>query len=250
MSMDYNVKSSQMEEAHERIKANYAEIISRKMTVPPYEGRMYFEIMYFDDNEKDWHIGYGSFVLEYVQTWLDEEFEPTYKRLDEAITDLFSRAEAAEARAEKAESNAKYWEGVAANWKYTFSNESQARREVEARCKRLDEARERANEACAKWEGKFKMAEAHVRELETTYRIEICDNGPECVELGKVRKALAEAEARAEKAERERDAAVEEIPKICYYCKRRKGWKVCEDWNGSQEAETCKKWEWRGQKEE
>lgn len=58
------------------------------------------------------------------------------------------------------------------------------------------------------------------------------------------------AEARAEKAERERDAAVEEIPKICYYCKRRKGWKVCEDWNGSQEAETCKKWEWRGQKEE
>ena len=46
------------------------------------------------------------------------------------------------------------------------------------------------------------------------------------------------AEGRAEKAERERDAAVEEIPKICYYCKRRKGWKVCEDWNGSQEAET------------
>lgn len=58
------------------------------------------------------------------------------------------------------------------------------------------------------------------------------------------------AEARAEKAERERDAAIEEIPKICYYCKHRKGWKVCEDWNGSQEAETCEKWEWRGQKEE
>lgn len=58
------------------------------------------------------------------------------------------------------------------------------------------------------------------------------------------------AEARAEEVERERDAAVEEIPKICYYCKCRKGWKVCEDWNGSQEAETCKKWEWRGQKEE
>lgn len=58
------------------------------------------------------------------------------------------------------------------------------------------------------------------------------------------------AEARAENAERERDAAIEEIPKICYYCKHRKGWKVCEDWNGNQEAETCEKWEWRGQKEE
>lgn len=86
---------------------------------------------------------------------------------------------------------------------------------AEARCKRLEEARENANEAAAKWEGMYHMAEA-----------------------------------RAEKAERERDAAIEEIPKICYYCKHRKGWKFCEDWNGNQEAETCEKWEWRGQKEE
>lgn len=65
-------------------------------------------------------------------------------------------------------------------------------------------------------------AEARVRELETSFRTEKCENGPECVELGKVRKALSAAEARAEKAERERDAAIEEIPKICYYCKHRK----------------------------
>lgn len=51
-------------------------------------------------------------------------------------------------------------------------------------------------------------AEARVRELETSFRTEKCENGPECVELGRVRKALAEAEARAEKAERERDAAI------------------------------------------
>lgn len=126
-------------------------------------------------------------------------------------------------------------------------------------------------------------AEARVRELETSFRTEKCENGPECAELGRARKraeaaearcrlaekcfddsalhacetqlelekkARAEAEVRAEKAERERDAAIEEIPKICYYCKRRKGWRVCEDWNGNQEAETCEKWEWRGQKEE
>lgn len=71
-----------------------------------------------------------------------------------------------------------------------------------------------------------------------------------CPLIPRLRNKLAAVEARAEKAERERDAAIEEIPKICYYCKHRKGWKVCEDWNGSQEAETCEKWEWRGQKEE
>lgn len=58
------------------------------------------------------------------------------------------------------------------------------------------------------------------------------------------------AEARAEKAERERDAAVSEIPKICYYCKHRNGREPCDEWNGSEEAETCEEWEWRGLKEE
>lgn len=58
------------------------------------------------------------------------------------------------------------------------------------------------------------------------------------------------AEARAEKAERERDAALSEIPKICYYCKHRNGREPCDEWNGSEEAETCEEWEWRGLKEE
>lgn len=65
--------------------------------------------------------------------------------------------------------------------------------------------------------GKLLAAEARVRELETTYRIEKCENGPECVELGKVRKALAEAEARAEKAERERDAAVSDLEALMWH---------------------------------
>lgn len=147
-------------------------------------------------------------IKKWAEKWVDlysrmgyTVFSDFLREVGDYIIELLSRAEEEEARAKKAESNAKYWEGVAANWKYTFSNESQARREAETRCKRLDEARERANEACAKWEGKFRMAEARVRELETTHRIEMCDNGPECVELGKVRKALAEAEAKAEKAE-------------------------------------------------
>lgn len=43
--------------------------------------------------------------------------------------------------------------------------------------------------------------EARIHELETTYRLEKCEDGPECVELGKARMALAAEEARAEKAE-------------------------------------------------
>ena len=81
------------------------------------------------------------------------------------------------ARTEKAESDAKYWKSIAENWEYIFHNESNARRQAEAR----------------------------VLELETSHRTELCDSGFECVELGKVRKALEEAVARAEKAERERD---------------------------------------------
>jgi hypothetical protein len=46
-------------------------------------------------------------------------------------------------------------------------------------------------------------SEARVRELETGHRIERCESGPECVELGKARKAQEDAEARAEKAEAE-----------------------------------------------
>ena len=98
-------------------------------------------------------------------------------------------------------------------------------------------------------------AEARMHDLETTHRTEMCENGYDCVELGKARKALEaaekelaecreknaglalallteqppnsdcigdqewqavrnhvrEAEARAEKAERERDEALEVI---------------------------------------
>lgn len=88
-------------------------------------------------------------------------------------------------------------------------------------------------------------AEARVRELETSFRTEKCENGPECVELGKVRKALAEAEARAEKAERERDAAVADLRLVsdCRTCGNVSPWCI-------ENPDKCKGWEWRGRKEE
>ena len=53
------------------------------------------------------------------------------------------------------------------------------------------------------------------------------------------------AEARAEKAERERDAAVADL-KLTSDCR------VCENLNSwcSENPDKCKGWKWRGQKEE
>lgn len=101
-------------------------------------------------------------------------------------------------------------------------------------------------------------AEARVRELETSFRTEKCENGPECVELGKVRKALSAAEARAEKAERERDAAISDLTYIartypvdlcddlvCQYCKHYQNVNTgCPGWTEND----C--FEWRGKKED
>lgn len=61
--------------------------------------------------------------------------------------------------------------------------------------------------------------------------------------------ALEQLQAENDRLRRERDAAVEEIPKVCYYCKHRKGWKTCDRFNGNSEAETCTNWQWRGPKE-
>lgn len=62
--------------------------------------------------------------------------------------------------------------------------------------------------------------------------------------------ALEQLQAENDRLRRERDAAVEEIPKVCYYCKHRKGWKTCDRFNGNSEAETCTNWQWRGPKED
>lgn len=86
---------------------------------------------------------------------------------------------------------------------------------AEARCALLDEARENANEACAKWEGVYRMA------LE-----------------------------RAEKAEKERDAAIQTIFQWTG-CQECKFWKPGENWCEKHDREACSSDgcdtpEWRG----
>lgn len=55
---------------HEKIKTPFA-----KMIVGGKREKQCFSILYFDPADKDFHIGYSSYYLDYVFNWLNEEFE-------------------------------------------------------------------------------------------------------------------------------------------------------------------------------
>lgn len=64
----------------------------------------------------------------------------------------------------------------------------------------------------------IREAVAYIADLEATHRTEMCETGYDCTELGKARKGLEAAEARAEKAE----AALAEARKYaCSTCMER-----------------------------
>lgn len=46
-----------------------------KIIVSGTPNRPYYEILYFDTEDRNWHIGWGSYFLEYVFKWLSKEFE-------------------------------------------------------------------------------------------------------------------------------------------------------------------------------
>lgn len=53
-----------------KIKTHFAKIIVSGTADKPY-----YDIMWLDPVERIFHIGYGSYCLEYVFKWLSEEFE-------------------------------------------------------------------------------------------------------------------------------------------------------------------------------
>ena len=53
-----------------KIKTNFARIIVGGKAEKPY-----YDILYFDPADGKYHIGFGSYYLEYVFKWLSEEFE-------------------------------------------------------------------------------------------------------------------------------------------------------------------------------
>lgn len=53
-----------------KIKTSFAKIFVSGTTDRPY-----FNILYFDPVDQDYHVGFGSYCLEYVFKWLSDEFE-------------------------------------------------------------------------------------------------------------------------------------------------------------------------------
>ena len=53
-----------------KIKTSFAKIF-----VSGTPDRPYFNILYFDPVDQDYHVGFSSYCLEYVFKWLSEEFE-------------------------------------------------------------------------------------------------------------------------------------------------------------------------------
>ena len=53
-----------------KIKTHFAKIIVSGTAEKPY-----YDILYFDPTDREYHIGFGSYYLEYVFKWLSEEFE-------------------------------------------------------------------------------------------------------------------------------------------------------------------------------
>lgn len=53
-----------------KIKTNFAKIFVSGSAEKPY-----YNILYFDPVDKNYHVGFGSFYLAYVFKWLSEEFE-------------------------------------------------------------------------------------------------------------------------------------------------------------------------------
>lgn len=92
----------------------------------------------------------------------------------------------------------------------------------EARCEILERmVKEYQDVIVPGYREQAQAAEARVHELETAYRLEKCEDGPECAELGKARRALEAAEARAEKAESERDEYFKHLQGLCFCCAHR-----------------------------
>lgn len=136
---------------------------------------------------------------------MEDATQITLEEAATAITDLLASAEAAEAEKQKLCEEADHLKDLL--------------KEADARCNRLDEARERANEAAHKWESRCKMLEE-----------------------------------RAEKAEKERDAAINSWRGFCIKCTWN-GKQYLSDGKMDDRCKTCREngkcnWEWRGQKKD
>ena len=65
-----DMKSADVCARKNKIKTNFAKIFVSGSAEKPY-----YNILYFDPLDKNYHVGFGSFYLSHVFKWLSEEFE-------------------------------------------------------------------------------------------------------------------------------------------------------------------------------
>lgn len=105
--MDYEVKMAYTNQRTVKIKASHAQIVVGGSKENPV-----YSILYFDTDKGQWYIGWCSSHLVYVQNWLQEEFEPGYKRISDFITALLTRAKAAEAENAQLRAEVERWKSA------------------------------------------------------------------------------------------------------------------------------------------
>lgn len=67
-----------------KIKTHFAQIIVRSISEKPY-----YEILYFDTEDRSYHIGFGSYCLDYVFEWLSECFEIVESEQEALVTEEY-----------------------------------------------------------------------------------------------------------------------------------------------------------------
>jgi len=70
MAFERDMQSADACNKKDKIKTNFAKIFVSGSAEKPY-----YNILYFDQVDKNYHVGFGSFCLAYVFKWLSEEFE-------------------------------------------------------------------------------------------------------------------------------------------------------------------------------
>lgn len=70
-------EAASVDERKHKIKTTFARIIVGGTTEKPF-----YNIWYFDPADRECHIGFGSYRLDYVFRWLAEEFEITEPAAD------------------------------------------------------------------------------------------------------------------------------------------------------------------------
>lgn len=64
------LSSDTQHSSNNKLRTHFAKIIVGGTTQRPY-----YEIMYYDPSDFTYHIGYGSYCLDYVVRWLADEFD-------------------------------------------------------------------------------------------------------------------------------------------------------------------------------